>query len=167
MSIFDALIYNRTQADRDALDVLLRKAKEGTLSEAEKAEFALGRHKGGYNHTDLNRVTTAMEALWAVLDGYGYAMPDYAPIVVAEGRRYWMFSDTPTPAQLEQYRANVAALRGALPVYDSTPKAPGDMVDLTIQEANAIEKILVDVDELLQKLAAAWFKSGELQSGEV
>lgn len=167
MSIFDALIYNRTQADRDALDALLRKAKEGTLDEAERAEFALGQHRGAYNHTDLNRVTTAQEALWAVLDGYGYAMPDYAPIEVAEGRRYWLFSDTPTPAQLEQYRVNVAALRAALPVYDSTPKVPGDMVDLTLQEANAIEKILVDVDELLQKLAAAWFKSGELQSGEV
>lgn len=167
MSIFDTLIYNRTQADRDALDALLRKAKEGSLSEAEWAAFALGQHRGAYNHTDLNRVITAQETLLERLHRYGYATPGYAPVEVAEGRRRWMFSDVPTPAQLEQYLANTAALRSAVPVYASTPRTPADMVGLTIAEANAIERILVDVDDLLQKIAAAWFRSGELQSGEI
>lgn len=167
MSIFDTLIYNRTQADRDALDALLSKAKNGSLSEAEWAEFALGQHRGAYNHTDLNRVITAQDELWKRLSDYGYAVPGYIPVEAAAGRKYWIFSDTPTPTQLERYRNNVAALRDALPVYDTTPRAPVDMVGLTIQEANAIEKILVDVDELIQKLTAAWFQSGEIQSGEV
>lgn len=45
-------------------------------------------------------------------------------------------------------------------------KPPDSANDLTWQEANDIEKILVDVDELLTRMAA-WFYSGELYAGEV
>lgn len=49
----------------------------------------------------------------------------------------------------------------------STPPTPDSANNLTWQEANNIEQILLDVDELLTRMAAAWFYSGELYAGEV
>ena len=41
------------------------------------------------------------------------------------------------------------------------------MEGLTHTEANDIEKILLDVDELITNMTAAYYYSGELYGGEV
>ena len=79
----------------------------------------------------------------------------------------WTESDVPTASQMAQYIANVAALRGVVAVFEETPETPADMQLLTWTEANDIEKILVDINQLLINMAAAWFYSGEVYSGEV
>ena len=76
-------------------------------------------------------------------------------------------ADIPTQESMTAYLADVAALRAALTVATDTPEVPEDMERLTWQEANNIEQILVDVDELLTRMAAAWFYSGEIYAGEV
>ena len=48
-----------------------------------------------------------------------------------------------------------------------TPDAPEDVSKLTWQEANAIEQILIDVDELLTLVIQSFYYSGELYSGEI
>lgn len=79
----------------------------------------------------------------------------------------WYEDDIPTPAQMAQYIANVIAIRSVLELLSTTPEAPGDMEGLTVEEANAIEFILIDVQTLINNMVSAWFYSGDLYAGEV
>lgn len=79
---FSTLVTDRTQADVSRVKQIAEKIKNGTASESELAEFNSAAMKGAYNHTDLNRVTAAMEALKAKLEGYGYSVPGYQRIKV-------------------------------------------------------------------------------------
>lgn len=79
---FSTLVTDRTQADVSRVKQIAEKIKNGTASESELAEFNSAAMKGAYNYTDLNRVTAAMEALKAKLEGYGYAVPGYQRIKV-------------------------------------------------------------------------------------
>lgn len=141
MSIIDTLITDRTAADTAALEALFAKARAGSLTEEEKAILADPAHKGAYNYTDLNRVNTAMEYLVTRLRVYGYAVAGYQ-----RDETLWTMEGIPNPARMQQYLDNVAAIRAALATLPGTPAAPGDMESLTVQEANAIEKILTDCE---------------------
>lgn len=79
---FSTLVTDRTQADVSRVKQIAEKIKNGTASESELAEFNSAAMKGAYNHTDLNRVTAAMEALKSKLEGYGYNVPGYQRIKV-------------------------------------------------------------------------------------
>lgn len=79
----------------------------------------------------------------------------------------WFEDDNPTAAQMQQYLDNVAAIRSTLTVFASTPETPGDMQKLTYEEANNIEKILLDIDAMLVLISRSWYFSGELFAGEV
>lgn len=79
---FSTLVTDRTQADVNRVKQIAEKIKNGTASESELAEFNGAAMKGAYNYTDLNRVTAAMEALKAKLEGYGYAVPGYQRIEI-------------------------------------------------------------------------------------
>ncbi len=152
------LITDRTQADVDRVRQLAQKGF-GNMTAAEKTEWLNGL-KGAYNASDLNRVGAAVAYVAGRLTGYGYA-------VNVDPRQDWQVTDIPTQESMTAYLADVAALRAALTVAAGTPEVPEDMERLTWQEANNIEQILVDVDELLTRMAAAWFYSGELYAGEV
>ena len=156
MSVIDTLICDRTQADVAALEGLLAKAKKGTLTEGELASFNLASSRGAYNHTDLNRVTAAMEHIHARLKECGYAT-GYVPVRIPHrdgtSDTLWREDDEGMDTDLfAAYLANVARLRAVLAVLPDTPSAPGDLDGLPIQEANAIEKILVDLDALLASM---------------
>lgn len=152
------LITDRTQADVDRVRQLAKKGF-GNMTADEKTEWLNGL-KGAYNASDLNRVGAAVAYVAGRLTGYGYA-------VNVSPRQDWQGADIPTPESMTAYLADVAALRAALTVAAGTPEVPEDMEQLTWQEANNIEQILVDVDELLTRMAAAWFYSGDLYAGEV
>lgn len=152
------LITDRTQADVDRVRQLAQKGF-GNMTADEKTEWLSGL-KGAYNASDLNRVGAAVAYVAWRLTGYGYA-------VSVDPRQDWQVTDIPTQESMTAYLADVAALRAALTVAADTPEVPEDMERLTWKEANDIEKILVDVDELLTRMAAAWFYSGELYAGEV
>lgn len=113
-----------------------------------------------YNNTDLNRVASAVQYLAERLRGYGY-------IVTAAPKTDWTVADEPTLGQLEAYRTGVVAIRRALTVTPDTPPTPEDMAGLTWREANDMEKILADVEQLINNMAAAWMYSGEIYAGEV
>lgn len=152
------LITDRTQADVDRVRQLAQKGF-GNMTADEKTEWLNGL-KGAYNASDLNRVGAAVAYVAGRLTGYGYA-------VSVSPRQDWQVADIPTQESMTAYLADVAALRAVLTVAAGTPEVPEDMERLTWQEANNIEQILVDVDELLTRMAAAWFYSGELYAGEV
>lgn len=79
---FSTLITDRTPADVSRVQELSSKIRSGTASESELAEFNSAAMKGAYNHTDLNRVTAAMESLKDRLENYGYNVPGYKRIEI-------------------------------------------------------------------------------------
>lgn len=79
----------------------------------------------------------------------------------------WTEDDIPTASQMAQYIANIAALRGTIAMLPTTPSTPDSMELLDYIKANNIEQIMVDVNQLIINMAAAWFYSGDLYSGEV
>ena len=153
------LITDRTRADVDRVRALLRKWRDGTMTDAEKTEWALD-IKGAYNASDLNRVGAAVRYVAGRLYEHGYK-------VAVAPKDDWLEDDDPTAGQMETYRANIAAIRAALAVSAGTPPAPGSMDNLTYVEANHIEQILLDVDALLTLISQGWYYSGDIYAGEI
>ena len=113
-----------------------------------------------YNATDLNRVGAAVEYVAGRFQVLGYDCP-------VSAKKDWSESDTPTVSKMEVYRQNIATLRRQIAVMQSTPKTPETMRFLNYIKANDIERILLDLDTLLDKLTKSWYFSGELYAGEV
>lgn len=68
----------------------------------------------------------------------------------------WYEADVPTVSLLDGYLANVAALRAVLALPETTPPVPADMAGLTLAEANAIEEILLVIEDYLTALASVF-----------
>ncbi len=151
MSVIDTLITDRTTADVAALMALYSKPKAQWTAE-EWSGFLRANHRGAYNASDLNRVGEAMKYVAAVLNSYGYS--------VRVSPKTWSIGELPTAAQLDPYLEDVRTLRAALTVLPTTPAVPADMEGLTVEEANAIEKILRDVDAQLRTMATTFVPCG-------
>lgn len=67
----------------------------------------------------------------------------------------WYESDVPTVPLMTRYRANVAAVRGALALPEGTPGVAETMRRLTPAAANSIEAVLLALDIILNNLPAA------------
>lgn len=165
------LITDRTQSDVDRVKYLAKRIKSGTATEAEREEYKADL-KGAYNASDMNRVETCMSALVSRLRALGYPVSGY------KNSRIWSHASLPTQAQLEQYRSNVAAVRGeigkVLQYYNAgmpypLPDTPDDMLKLTYQEANDIEQILQSIENQLDDMDSHfyWYYSGEVFAGEI
>ena len=152
------LITDRTQADVDYVSQLNILGWEN-MNAQQRSDYLTGL-KGAYNATDMNRVGNAVSYVAQRLTNCGY-------MVNVNPRLDWQIGDIPTVSDLTAYLDDVRAIRAALAVSPATPPVPEDMDKLTYTEANNIEQILLDVNLLIDRIAAAWFYSGELYSGEV
>ena len=114
-----------------------------------------------YGYSDLNRVEAKIAELQNRLNA------DFGFAISLDTKTDWARTDIPQRAQMERYRQNVAAIRAVIAVYASTPQTPDSMRFLTAQKANDIERILQDIEQLLDNTEAAWFYSGEIYGGEV
>ena len=124
------------------------------------ASLITDRVGGYYNVTDLNRVGVAVQHVADRLRTIGYAI-NIAP------KTDWTIGDIPRTAQMERYLQDVGTIRAALALGAIAPAVPSDMDDLTAEEANNIERILLDVEDAITRIAAAWYYSGEIFAGEV
>lgn len=79
----------------------------------------------------------------------------------------WFQDDIPTPSIMDQYLTNLSELRSLFVQAATTPPVPPDMEWFTFQEANDIEKILVDIEDMVRRIEAAYLFSGDVFAGEV
>ena len=79
----------------------------------------------------------------------------------------WTVENKPNKEDFDRYLWNIAQIRSAITVFKSTPVTPDSMVGFDVNKANALEQILVDVDQIRNKIQAAWFFLGDLHAGEV
>lgn len=87
------------------------------------------------------------------------AGPDVGTQPTITTRPYWAEGDIPKQSQMEQYLQNVSNIRAVLEVLQTTPPVPSDMVGLTFGEANDIEHILTDVETVINRVVAGFFRS--------
>ena len=153
------LIFDRTQSDVSRWKELRAKPWD-SMTMLEQREW-LSDMKGCYNHTDMNRVESAVATVSALLKTMGYAHE--TPVV----KTNWSRSDIPTPEDMSRYYRNITILREAALVYPDTPVAPreGERMDYVI--ANNIERILFDIDDICTKIPNGVYHLGEIFSGEV
>lgn len=130
------------------------------ITDRTRADVENETDKGFYNASDLNRVGAAVEYIAGRFTALGYA----CPVTV---KKDWLTSDAPTASQLEAYRQNIVTLRSQIAVMASTPEAPASMAGLNYVKANNIERILLDLDALIDKLIKSWCFAGEVYAGEV
>ena len=158
MSIIDSLITDRTEQDAILAASLNARGLQNMTAE-EQARYLSAANKGTYKALDLNRVTEAAFYVQSRLADAGVSVELTA--------HQWADSDIPTADRLEAYRQNIIALRAALAVLPGTPEVPDSIPALTIEEANHIEQILLNIDSMLDLMAAAPIYSGEIYAGEV
>lgn len=115
-----------------------------------------------YGWRDMNRVAEAMEYVAERLRSCG--------LDVTVTPRRFTHDDFPSPSVFDHYLKQLRKLRDALTLFITTPPVPGVSADrpyMTVQEANDIEKILLDVDQMLSNIAEAYYYSGDVFAGEV
>ena len=152
------LITDRTQKDVDYAARLNAAGWDG-MTEDERTAWTLGL-KGTYNASDLNRVGNAVNYVAGRLESAGYSAP-------VDPKIDWLESDIPTESSMERYLEDVETIRSTLTVLPGTPEVPADMVGLTYEEANDIERILLAVDALITNMINAYLYSNEINCGEV
>ena len=116
--------------------------------------------KGAYNASDLNRVGAAMEYISQRLADAGYGH-------VLNLKTDWTAADDNRTGALDYYLKTIRQLRSWFVTWPTTPDTPPDLQNLTIEEANNIEKILMDLDDLISRMVQAYYYSGEIYAGEV
>ena len=138
------LIYDRTISDVNRVEYLRQKVKDRTATQEEIAEW-LTPLKGAYNFADLNRVGEAMNYLADALNDFGY----YNAV---SAKTDWVITDKPNPEQMEKYINDLNELKKCFYVSSTTPQTPSNMVSLTYEKANDIEKILVDIEKIFKSM---------------
>lgn len=156
--MLDKLITDRTAAD--VARFLYLRDKGTKANSSEKTEW-YGNLKGAYNASDLNRVGNALNFVRDRLIDTGYLKPD-----TFVAKTDWAVGAIPTAAEFSSYLGHVATIREALAQFEDTPPTPADTGALDYIEANNIERILLDIDQIINHMLAARHFCGELYAGE-
>ena len=114
---------------------------------------------GRYDWRDYNRVEEAVEYIAAELESYGYS----AQVSV---KTDWARGNLLRREDAERYIKNVQTLRAAIDVFKTTPAAPDTIRFLTYARANDIEKILVDMEQVIAIMAQTFVACGPATCGE-
>ena len=112
--------------------------------------------KAFYNYDDLNRIEEWCEYLAQKLNSYSY-------LVSITTKTDWTMFDFPTQNEIERIRTNINKLQQA---YFSFTKIPKTLDNMTIEKANDVERILFEVNDVIEKMIAQFFYCRELYSGE-
>ena len=158
MSRIDTLVTDRTASDKDRLVAALERVNSGAGTAGDMELILNPDNKGAYNYTDFNRVGAALAYVSERLNAAG-------AFLLLSPKTDWAEGDEPTASQLAYYLQMLRAVRGELATFPNTPVAPDSMDNMTYNEANNIEQILVDIDELLTKMAAAYRHCGAAVCG--
>ena len=158
--MLENLITDRSPADIEAVKELAEAIKHGTATEEQVQQYLNVHQKGAYTCEDLNRVEAAVVYVANRLKEFGYNI-EIRPVAT------WTVEDKPNKEDFDRYFWNIAQIRAAIAVWESTPEAPDSIVGFDVNKANALEQILMDVNQVLNKIQAAWFFLGDLHAGEV
>lgn len=150
------MIFNRTQDDVDAsIDIIknTRNAEDLTLEQRQQLE------RGTLTINTLNRIENKQTELKNLFNSIGYYN-------VEVDNREWTYTDYFFPSDFERILINLESLKKAFFVYSTTPIVPDDNYR-RYQTINAVEKILYDLDAMINDIKNRYRQCGTFQCGEV
>lgn len=160
------LIYDRTESDETA-SAAIRKSYQtlgnwSGLTDTERAQL----ERGTLTYNTLNRVEAAVKTLTAALTAAGYPV-EITPVLKgskAEDRE-WQEGDVLYRPQWTTYLDNVQKLRDAYYTLAETGELPAPEDKLKCTGANTIEKVLADIDLLLDGMKSIYRRAGTFTAG--
>ena len=129
---------------------------ENLIFDRTQSDLENGTSKGYYNYTDLNRIEEWCEYLANLLTSYSY------PVSITI-KKDWAMTDLPNTDDMERIRSNVDKIKIAFHAYTDVPE---NLNYMTIEKANAIEKILGEIDFLIKNMISRFRYSNTFNAGE-
>ena len=149
------MIFDRTQNDVDTA-IRLRKEKVQTFQELTENEIAI-LEKGMITLNTLNRIEEKQEDLKGIFNDMGYWN---VPIT----NKSWDNTQIFYEKEFQRIIYNLNVLRDAFFVYADTPKTPS--ISYHWQDINALEKILYDLDVMINDVKSHYRECGTFECGE-
>lgn len=150
------LITDRTSSDVDYAKSFQGK-KWPDLSVEQKTEYLLGL-KGAYSYVDFNRVENAVQYISDLLKLYGY--PNTVNV-----KTDWTAEDMQKVSEIQRYIDNIAELKNKY--YSNIEgEMPTTSTWLTIDGANYIEKILINIEEIIRNMEQYFIHCGVANCGQ-
>ena len=149
------MIFNRTQNDIDSA-IRLRQEKVQNFQELTESEIAT-LEKGTMTINTLNRIENKQEELKNLFNDMGYRN---TPIT----NKVWGETDIFNVDEFQRIIDNTNVLREAFFVYRDTPNTPP--VSYHYNDINALEKILYDLDVMINDVKSHYRICGTFECGE-
>ena len=121
-------------------------------------EQVLALERGSCTINMLNRIESKQAELAVILNEYAYT-------VNIENKTDWQTSDIFTYQDHQRLLDNLNILKQAYYTYATTPKTPTYIYGY--EEANSIEKILVDIEAMIEDMEGRFRECGTFECGEV
>ena len=149
------MIFDRTQNDVDTA-IILRREKVQKFQELSESEIA-ALEKGTMTINTLNRIESKQEELKNLFNDMGYWN---TPI----SNKVWSENDIFNVDEFQRILDNTNVLRQAFFVYKATPNTPP--ISYYWDDINSLEKILYDLDVMINDVKSKYRECGTFESGE-
>jgi hypothetical protein len=116
--------------------------------------------KGAYNNSDLNRVEAKVQELKEILKSYNYF--DEELVIKLD----WAKTDFLRTGDSDRYLGNVRKIRDAYFTKTTTPDLPITLNKMDYRDANAIEQILVDIEDIIINMEQMFVYCGVANMGQ-
>lgn len=158
------MIFDRTQNDVDTARILrnekvkfdpitMQPINPEELTESEIATL----EKGTITYNTLNRIETKQEELKNLFNDIGYWNTPIA-------NKVWGENDIFNVDDFQRILDNTNVLRQAFFIYKNTPNTPP--ISYHYNDINALEKILNDLDVMINDVKSHYRQCGNFESGE-
>ena len=149
------MIFDRTQNDVDTA-IFIRDSKVKTFQELTESDIAT-LERGMMTVNTLNRIEAKQGELKTLLNGIGYWN---TPIT----NKAWTETDIFDAVEFQRIIDNTNVLRNAFFVYKDTPSTPS--ISYHYKDINALEKILYDLEKMVEDVQKLYKQCGTFQCGE-
>ena len=149
------MIYNRTQNDVNEA-IRIRKEKIQSFQELTSSDI-LALERGAITINTLNRIEGKQEELKNLLNEIGYWNADVSV-------KIWTTEDIFNKDDFMRILDNANILRKAFFVYRNTPNTPS--VSYQYNDINSLEKILHDIDVMINDVKSNYRECGTFECGE-
>ena len=149
------MIFDRTQNDVDTA-IYIIKNKVQKFEELEESDITT-LEKGTLTINALNRIETKQEELKNLFNDMGYWN---TPIT----NKVWGENDIFNVDEFQRILDNTNVLRKAFFIYKDTPNTPP--VSYHWQDINFLEKILYDLDVMINDVKSHYRECGTIECGE-
>lgn len=150
------MIFDRTQTDVDNAK-MLRSGKVQNFIELTSGEIET-LERGTLTINAINRIEDKQSELKGIINDIGYWN---TPIL----NKSWGYSNIFYTEEFQRILSNADTLRDAFFVYTDTPNTP--IVSYKYDTLNNIEKILVDIENIITNMTSRFRECNTFECGEV